>query len=226
MEMENKKNIKRDYDKEPIVLNDYNSLLMWWQTIFIIIPFGTILVLINPFEVNLSEAISRVMLMIPIATFPIYKRYRNIRGHRKILLKNKTIYYYHDDYEITKINLESIETIYKTFDDFYHISQRLSLFYNILMILFFPFIILNKFDLLLIKSFIHIKKCGFNKYPLYDAIIIREINNEVITILPLCQNERDEIKKYFMSKLNIDIDKLDTHISFLYSLENINTGER
>ena len=144
----------------------------------------------------------------------------------KILLKNKTIYYYHDDYEITKINLESIETIYKTFDDFYHISQRLSLFYNILMILFFPFIILNKFVLLLIKSFIHIKKCGFNKYPLYDAIIIREINNEVIAILPLCQNERDEIKKYFMSKLNIDIDKLDTHISFLYSLENINTGER
>ena len=37
--MENRKNIQRDYDKEPIVLNDYNSLLMWWQTIFIIIPF-------------------------------------------------------------------------------------------------------------------------------------------------------------------------------------------
>jgi len=216
----------RDYDKEPIVIEDYNPLFMWWQTIFIIIPFGTIIVLINPFEVNLSDAMSKVILMIPLATWPIYKKYKNIKGHRKILLKNKTIFYYHDNYEITKINLDSIKSIHKTFDDFYHVSQRLNPFYNVLMILFFPFVVFNKFVLLFVKVFIHLTSCGFHKYQLYDAIIITGIENKILTILPLCQNERDEIRRYFMSKVNIDIDQLDKHVSFLYSLEKINTGEK
>ena len=223
---ENKQNKLRDYDKWPIVIEDYNPLFMWWQTIFIIIPVGTILVFINPFEVNLSEAMSKVMLMIPLAAWPIYKRYKNIRGHRKILLKNKAIFYCHDNYEITKINLDCIKSIHKTFDDFYHVSQRVNSFYNVLMILFFPFIIFNKLVLVLVKVFIHLKNCGFYKYQLYDAIIITGIENKVITIMPLCQNKRNEIKMYFMSKANIDINQLDKYVSFLYGLEKINTGKR
>jgi len=44
--------------------------------------------------------------------------------------------------------------------------------------------------------------------------------------MPLCQNKRNEIKMYFMSKANIDINQLDKYVSFLYGLEKINTGKR
>jgi len=217
----------RDYDKDPIVIEDINPLFGWWETLYILFPVALILVLLDPFEVNKHTMLSKMLIMLPIAALPIYRKYKLAKGHRKIILKKDEMDYYHDEYRITHINLNSIKSIHKTFDDFYHSSQTLNEFYKFLLVVFFPFVIVGKLALLCIKIYRQIiDGIKLSDCQLHDAIIIENNSGEVITILPTNKDESQQIRQFFKSIKNIDIDQLPTRYSVFYSFEKINIGEK
>jgi hypothetical protein len=217
----------RDYDKDPIVIEDYNPLFMWWQSIYVVLPLGIIVLLSNPFHKDITNMILKLFITMPIILFPIYKQYRFAKGHRKIILKENEINYYHDEYKITQMNLNSIKSIHKTFDDFYHSSQQFNWFYSFLVLIFFPFVILIKVALITIKGLKHLLLGNrLSEFVLYDAIIIESQAGDILNILPQNNSERKQIKIYFLSKINMDIDQLPNRYSIFYSFEKINIGEK
>jgi|GEM_PF-1671082 len=219
--------IPRDYDKDPIVIEDYNPLFMWWQSIYVALPLGTIVLLSNPFHKDIASMLLKLLITMPIILFTIYKQYKFAKGHRKVILKENEINYYHDGYRITYMDLNSIKSIHKTFDDFYHRSQKSNWFYTLFAVIFFPVTIFVKLGLIFIKV---LKYLFFGNrlfdLRLYDAIIIENNNGDILTILPTNQEERVNLQSYFKSKRNIEIDQLSTRHSVFYSFEKINLGEK
>lgn len=217
----------RDYDKDPIVIEDYNPLFGWWETLYVIFPIFILIFLLNPFNVEKGNMISKVLLMTPFALLPMYREYKNAKNHRRIFLKNNVLLYCHDENEVTQIDLNSIIKINSTFDDFYHSSQKLSDFYKVVLLILVPFVIAWKVGLLLTKfiRYLIINK-KISGYIAFDAIIIESNSNEILTIFPRNDIERKLVREYFWQFKNIDIDKLAKRYSIFYSYEKIITGEK
>lgn len=217
----------RDYDKDPIVIEDYNPLFGWWETLYVVFPIFILIFLFNPFGVEQGSMISKVLLMTPFALLPMYREYKNAKNRRKIFLKNNVLLYSHDNNKVTQIDLNSIEKIHRTFDDFYHSSQNLNDFYKMVLLILFPFVVAWKMGLLLTKfiRYLIINK-SINGYIVFDAIIVESNTKEILTIFARNAIERELVKEYFWRFKNIDIDQLAKRYSIFYGYEKINTGEK
>ncbi|WP_219809384.1 hypothetical protein, partial [Campylobacter concisus] len=96
---------------------------------------------------------------------------------------------------------------YKTFDDCYHKTQKLDKFAN-----FFRFIsvpvsyLLYYLPILIIKFLFYFFKTKGTFYKFYDCIIIFQ-DDKVLNILATSRYERALVKKYFLDKFKIDIDR-------------------
>ena len=115
--------------------------------------------------------------------------------------------------------------IYKTFDDYYHKSQKLDKFAN-----FFRFIsvpvsyLLYYLPILIIKFLFYFFKTKETFYKFYDCIIIFQ-GDKILNILATSRYERALVKKYFLDKFQIDIDKLKFYKKIFHGFENIKLGE-
>ena len=207
----------RDYDKRPIVIKDYNSIFMF----LVAMPW-----LISSFYFLFTHHNKAAFSFLIAQTF-----YFNIRPYifsgrkRSVKLSNNKIEFLQADNIIESINLDEKFEIYKTFDDYYHKSQNLSDFQKkvkwisilLLWIGHYPFFLLSKILFYFFKT-----KGTFYKF--YDCIIIFQ-DDKVLNILAASRYERALVKKYFLDKFQIDIDKLNFYKKLFHGFENIKLGE-
>jgi len=195
----------RDYDKEPIIIEDYNYIFE-----ILCLTFGFILVLyayfINPLD-NTNEISRNYFFMnsigaVLIPTVIFYFQMR--KSKRKIILKNNEILFMEGNELLESININNIRLIQRTFNDYYLKSQDVegfgAIFTFLIVPIYFPLLIINKF-------LFHIFKNGLNNYRLFDAIIIFDNDDKFINILPTTKNERTKIINYFSEKNNINIEQ-------------------
>ena len=207
----------RDYDKRPIVIKDYNSIFMF----LVAMPW-----LISSFYFLFTHHNKAAFSFLIAQTF-----YFNIRPYifsgrkRSVKLSNNKIEFLQADNIIESINLDEKFEIYKTFDDYYHKSQNLSNLQKkvkwisvvLLWIAYYPFFLLSKILFYFFKT-----KGTFYKF--YDCIIIFQ-DDKVLNILAASRYERALVKKYFLDKFQIDIDKLNFYKKLFHGFENIKLGE-
>jgi uncharacterized membrane protein YjjP (DUF1212 family) len=117
-------NKKRDYDKNPIVVKDYNYVfllccyLVYSPCIIYILFFAHI----NGGPVFVGGTIGLYIVAI-IANIKIFSKAFN---KRKIVLSNNSIKFFHEDKILESINLDEITSINRTFSILYHKSQSVS----------------------------------------------------------------------------------------------------
>lgn len=207
----------RDYDKKPIVIKDYNSIFSCLFSLpFVLGCFIALFVFEN--KIVISALIGQ-MFFIHIRPYTFYGRKRSVK------LTNDKIEFLQDGHLIDSINLCEKFEIYKTFDDYYHKTQKLDKFAN-----FFRFIsvpvsyLLYYLPILIIKFLFYFFKTKGTFYKFYDCIIIFQ-DDKVLNILATSRYERALVKKYFLDKFQIDIDKLNFYKKLFHGFENIKLGE-
>ena len=207
----------RDYNKRPIVIKDYNSIFMF----LLHIPLVAILLAFGIFK----GATFLICLMVSHIFFIYIRPYLFYGRKRSVKLTNDKIEFLQDGHLIDSINLCEKFEIYKTFDDYYHKTQKLDKFAN-----FFRFIsvpvsyLLYYLPILIIKFLFYFFKTKGTFYKFYDCIIIFQ-DDKVLNILAASRYERALVKKYFLDKFQIDIDKLNFYKKLFHGFENIKLGE-
>ena len=202
-------NIKRDYDKEPIIIEDYNSLFLFLLMASLIL-ISILTYFYNPFDVEKTSSFGRnALVIIPLMSFPYIRAYIRARGKRKIVLENRSIKFLHEKIVIEEIDISKISEIKRTYSDIYHKSQYPNIIGKIGWFLFIPIMAyLIKYAVLLIylvpylyiifsKYIFHKIKDKKYKFRLFDAVIIFDGKN-FINILPITNKDYEEVRNYFL----------------------------
>jgi hypothetical protein len=193
----------RDYDKDPIVIEDYNPLFLALWTISAI-PIVILIYIFNPGGTSEQSLSFNVFVIIPMLMFPYIYGYLKTKGKRKIIFTNSEVSFFHDDVLLEAIKINEIEAIKKTYSDLYHVSQYPNEFGKFMSYILFPIALYMNSMLLLNKFLFHVYKDGYESYRLYDAIMLFA-EERLINILPTTVDEYADVRKYFESKIGINI---------------------
>ena len=205
------KNIKRDYDKEPIIIEDYNSLFLF-LLMASFLPLCILVYIYNPFNVEKTDSFARnLLIIIPLMIFPYMSSYFRAKGKRKIVLENRSIKFLHENILIEEIEVSKISEIKKTYSDIYHKSQYPNIIGKIgwflaipLLAYFFGYLVLLMFlglylYIVFIKYLFHKIKDKSYKFRLFDSVIIYD-NEKFINILPITNKDYEDVKNYFITQ--------------------------
>lgn len=212
-----KNSTKRDYDKEPIIIKNYNGMnLLFYITIASIIPTVFIKILYNYGAINLSYGgrsyllyhqnftfILSILFLIVIAVYCYFSK------ESDIIINNFYVTYYGDisnGLEVAKINN----------DDF--LKENYNIKINILCLFLCIVSILSGFsyqEIIFIISILFVrffplflfsvhKNRNFKFFnPSYISIKTKSGGKKIIPLV--LQKDTIEVREYFLKKLNIDI---------------------
>jgi len=230
------KNQKRDYDKEPIIIEDYNSLFLFlFMASFI--PLLIITYIYNPYNVEKNNLFRNLLIIVPLMIYPYLNAYFRAKGKRKIVLKNRNIKFLHENILIEEIEVSRISEIKKTYSDIYHKSQYPNIigkigwflaipisayFLNYLVLLIFPGLYLY---IIFLKYVFHkIKDKNYN-FRFFDSVIVYD-GEKFINILPITNKDYEEVRNYFITQGLGDIQnkKIYFEIGHLNDSIEINKG--
>lgn len=219
--VDNNQITKRDYDKEPIVIKDANTVFMF----LILFPGSiifTILIFIFNYENMTSKLYINLFILMPVVVWFYVKPYLKYKDSRYIKIYNNKIDFIQDNELLETIKLDEKFTVYKSFEDFYHKSQKQNIYIEIIWLIILPITICNYMLLLLSKFFYRLYKSGLKNYRLYDCIIISQ-DDKIINIYFNSIDEYKTIKDYFLSNFDLDISKSKIFLNKAYHIfEKIN----
>jgi len=206
----------RDYDKESIVIEDYNPLFLVLMHVYLL-PIMVWVYIFNPGNVSDGSLFRNIFIIIPLMMLPYFKRYIFARGNRKIILTNSNISFLHNNFLLESIKLEDIVTVKKTYSDLYHPSQYTGDFGKLLSYIFLPLAFYIHITLLISKFFFHLFKDGYKSYHFYDAVIVFA-GDRFINILPTTLEEYQQVQEFFryMKIINVDDMKIYYDLSHMY----------
>lgn len=215
--LKNKKIEFRDYDKEPIVVEDYNYIFSgMYLTVgaFVILYFY----FINPFgaynEISRDYFLIHAVFIVIIPGLVYYFQIK--KAKRKIILTNENIVFKEEDTVIEKIEVKNIKSVQRTFNDYYMKNQKAG---ELEALFIFAFLIFNLPIQLMNKFLFHLFKDGIKSYKLFDSIMIFDNEKNFINILPTTNQEWNEIEIYIMKKLSVDLRNSELFFKFNYGNE-------
>jgi len=219
-EEEKVNNMKRNYDKEPIVIEDRMSEISFIYFIFLtLIPLSIILL-----WMRLSGKIidwTHVAISLSILYLPTYYFLKSrIKKHKKIIFQNNSIVREWNDDKL-EIKCSDIKNIKKSFIDYYDKNQKIDKTRRKLFFwLYSPvYILVGHPYLMFIKYFYKVGK-GFSNKSLFDTIVIFDTNEEMIAVFIATLEEREVLRKYFSQK-GFDIDNLSIFYTTHYAIDEL-----
>jgi len=213
---------ERDYDKEPIVIEDYNPMIIYNSVKFLLI-LGIAIILFNPMEITIDRLIGG-MIMLLIIVYPVYNNFSKLSKRYIILSEHDISVQDSNNNLIYKINLDNINLVQKTYEPYYTYKQSLSHFSElrkfigyILAIILVPLKILETIIRVLYKKILFYIKFRNIYFNIFDSIVFTAVNNsEIINILIPNHELHEDIDSYLKSKLSIQINKLKINLMFFY----------
>ncbi|MCZ6106233.1 hypothetical protein [Campylobacter ureolyticus] len=213
--------IKRDYDKEPIIIKDNNLNLFFISSITCIF---LVLLTWGYFEQSQSFLYTSIIAM--ISGIAYFREYFESANTRFICFNNSSIIYLNPRREIKLKNIKKVRRTFSIKYDryggilynkiaviFIFLSLFIIFFHSLLFkglkemfFIFFGFC----FCIFMPKFLLYLKNGGLIfKYKLFDAVVISD-ENTFINILPNDEMERNLLKRYFLDtkKINIENSKI------------------
>lgn len=229
------KNQKRDYDKEPIIIEDYNSLFLFLLMASLIL-ISILTYFYNPFDVEKTSSFGRnALVIIPLMSFPYIRAYIRARGKRKIVLENSSIKFLHEKIVIEEIEISKISEIKRTYSDIYHKSQKINKILSVpfifilmpliayllnIFVLMISLIIISYTLWIILKYLFHKIKDKKYKFRLFDAVIVFDGKN-FINILPITNEDYREVRNYFLVQGLGDIQNKKIHFEITQKHDSI-----
>lgn len=220
MEEEKEKNMKRDYDREPIVIEDRMPEISFIYFIFLtLIPLSIILLWMHLSGKKIDW--THVAISLSILYLPTYYFLKSrIANFRTISLDNTSITRNWDD-NLLKIKLTNVKNVKKSFIDFYDKNQKIDKTRRKLFFwLYSPaYVFVGHPYLIFIKYFYKAVK-GFSNKSLFDTIVIFDKNEEMITVFIATLEEKEALREYFSQK-DFDIDNLSIFYTTHYAIDEL-----
>ncbi|PSM51984.1 putative membrane protein [Campylobacter blaseri] len=196
--------LNRDYNKEPIIIKDNNAFFDFLLIVPSII-FCIYVYIFNPWGANKDTLNRHFFWLWPAMFAPYILPYLKSRNKRKIVLTNEKIKFLHQNLIIEEIDLNKEYQVFKTYEPFYHKSQRPIEIVRVLWIILLPLTIFCFIENIINKFLYNLFQNRLKEYKYYDSIIILQ-DDKVINIRPNTKQEYENIKKYFINITNIDIE--------------------
>lgn len=221
MENSKKENLstKRDYDKSPVIIEDFNPLFK------ILMVFVAAIWFFGTYVLSYGEHHSSSSMywfahfwgytFIPMVGFYFYFK----KSNRKVILTNNTLTYTEDNGILEIIHLNEITDMKQTFNDYYLKEQNVNPEHTIRIFLGRLISPIEYLILILNKFFFHLVKNRLSSYKLFDAILVMTQDGRIINILPTNTEDYESIKEYFLNKIDIDISNIPKLIKFDYKEE-------
>lgn len=208
---------KRDYDKNPIVIEDYIPRIIFYVILSELI-FWELLFIINPMEINNSEVL-RILLCLPIIILPTFFEY--IQNESKsYILKNNTIEIKTKTH--TEIyNLDKFKSIEKTFQSYYSKKQKVDGVKKVFWYIFSIILIPIQFTIEIQNFFVRKIIFSGKKLNSYNSLIITFEGDEFINIFLKDEKQYQEMKKYCLNRLGEDIEKIEKKYFIYFYIYNI-----
>lgn len=127
------KKVEISYVGCPIVIEDYNSAFMWHVFKYTGIPLMIGIYLITPYFTGEPAHISYASLL--VITMPLYNMYKRSQ-QRKIVLSQNKIEYIDADDKLSIIDMNLPNSLKKSYQNYYHKTQDLSVLYFIFIFFF------------------------------------------------------------------------------------------
>jgi hypothetical protein len=208
---------KRDYDKNPIVIEDYIPRIIFYVILSELI-FWELLFIINPIGINNSEVL-RILLCLPIIILPTFFEYRQNKS-KSYILKNNTIEIKTKTH--TEIyNLDKFKSIEKTFQSYYSKKQKVDGLKKVFWYIFSIILIPIQFTIEIQNFFVRKIILSGKKLNSYNSLIITFEGDEFINIFLKDEKQYQEMKKYCLNRLGEDIEKIEKKYFIYFYIYNI-----
>jgi hypothetical protein len=229
------KNTKRNYNKEPIVIkNNFTSLifgitfwLMFNGLIIYLIFFGDVInwqqdrdwIMILKDEMSKSTRFGGVVVGVIVTNvLAFFSLYKNLKNPRKIILTNKYIKKDKSFNDLEYINLQDILYIKKSFFPLLGTGKVKKNYFGIMIGAIFTLSVfisgwLIRF-IVWILNFIFLKMQPFYSKTPYITIFSNN-TNRVLNIHILLKKDYMKLRNYFFNTLNINIDKAQVNFKLI-----------
>ena len=224
---------KRDYDKEPLIIQDYyNDKTVNKFIIYIILPILIICAIISQSMHDASRYFFIFLYgffgLIIIILFLVRKMNKPTKNNDFFKFTNSNIVYINKNKQIKNLEKNNIARLILSFDRRYDNKYKASKFFifyiciflivwcGLLIFIYNVFILI--FALLFVyfmlfgfKPLLHIHKGGFKSLRFFDQLVIYESEfkgGKIINILIATNDEYNELREYFLQILNIDINEV------------------
>lgn len=219
----------RDYDKEPIVLDDYNASFAWYVFKYTGIPLLFFVIFVYPLITGNEIKSSFISLF--IITLPMINMYNQAKK-RKIILSQNKIEYVDSEDKLSIIDLNIPNTFKKSFQNYYYKKQNLHFFYFVFIFFFIGFLmkslvygtllimgaILTTFVLNTITKYIL-----SDRGPLLFSSVLVQQGEDVIAIPLFKKKEQEEVWKYLILR-GVNIQTLPVFFKPFYGIEEAFRG--
>ena len=214
----------RDYDKEPIILEDYNASFSWYSMKYVALPLMSIGFFI--YSLILGNHIKSSFASLGVIMLPMYHLFQQAKV-RKIVLKQDKIEYVDSGDPLAIINLNEPNKFQKSFQNYYYKKQDLHILYFVFIFFFVELLMhsLVKGALFLIGVYVVIFiENQITKYILSDrgtlffSSILVQQDDDVISIPIYKIKDYQDITDYLHLR-GVDIQTLPTFFKPFYGVE-------
>ena len=235
MEEEKMNNMKRDYDKEPIIIsNNFTSLvfgitfwLMFNGLIIYLIFFGDAInwsqnkewFLILKDEMSKSTRFGTVLVVWLASNIMAFNALvKNLKNPRTIIFKNEYIKSDKSFNDLEKLELKEILSVKKSFFPLLGTGKVKKNYLGIIIAGIFSLLVyilgwLIRF-IAWVLNFVFLKAQPFYSKTPYITIFSKK-TNKVLNIHILSKKDYMQIKKYFNDTLNINLDEIQTNFKLI-----------
>ena len=207
----------RDYDKEPIVIEDYNPKVIFYVIVSELLLWELFFIL-NPMELNNSNLI-KAFIVLPIIALPTMVEYIRIKN-RTYILKNKTIELKRKNNNLV-FNLNCVKDLKISFQSYYTKAQKISgykkFFWYVFSFVLIPFQIITE-----VQNYF-VRKVFFNESNVstYNSLLLYFDNGEFINLYLKDSKSYNDLNQYCNDKFGKNIEDLDKEFFYYFYMYNI-----
>lgn len=214
----------RNYDAEPIILEDYNASFSWYSMKYVGLPLIVLVLVIYP--LISGNHIKSSFVSLGVIMIPIYRLFQQSKL-RKIVLKQDKIEYVDSGDPLAIIDLNEENTFQKSFQNYYYKKQDLHMLYFVFLFFLSSLIMhsLVKGALILVGVYIVvfiiniITKNILSDYGvLFFSSILVSQDDDVISIPIYKKKDYQDVSDYLRLR-GIDIQTLPTFFKPFYGTE-------
>lgn len=214
----------RNYDAEPIILEDYNASFSWYSMKYAGLPLIVLTLIIYP--LISGNPIKSSFASLAVVIVPMYHLYQQSKVRKIVLTQNKIEYLDSGD-PLAIIDLNELNTFQKSFQNYYYKKQNLHILYFVFVFFFVGLLMqsLIKGTLLLMGAYVTIFIANqITNYILSDrgalffSSVLVQQDEDVISIPIYKKKDYQDVSNYLQSR-GIDIQTLPTFFKPFYGVE-------
>ncbi|MDY0238932.1 MAG: hypothetical protein RBS42_08785 [Campylobacterales bacterium] len=206
----------RDYDKEPIVIEDCNLKVIFYVIVSELLLWELFLIL-NPMKLS-SSSLAKGFIILPIIVLPTIVNYKRIKN-RTYILRNRTIELKQNNNN-SVFNLDSVKDLKISFQSYYTNAQKIDgykkFFWYVFSFILVPFQIITEIQNYFVRKILNEPNVNT-----YNSLLLYFDNGEFINLYLKDIKLYNDLNQYCIDKFGKNIEDLERKFFYYFYMYNI-----